>query len=103
MAFTCPVCKRVSHHPKDEESGYCGACRDFTGGRPPALRQLNVLLDKLPPRCQVMFAFCGPITTAYAENVDTKATGPLVKLNLDESGQMLLWSDLDPEGKVAGE
>jgi hypothetical protein len=29
--FTCPRCARVSHHPKDREHGYCGACHDFTG------------------------------------------------------------------------
>ncbi|HTF53622.1 MAG TPA: hypothetical protein VK735_39770 [Pseudonocardia sp.] len=31
MSFTCPECGRSSHHPKDEEFGYCGACHDFTG------------------------------------------------------------------------
>jgi hypothetical protein len=31
MSFTCPRCGAVSHHPKDEEHGYCGACHDFTG------------------------------------------------------------------------
>lgn len=30
MAFTCPRCHMVSHHPKDEEHGYCGNCHDFT-------------------------------------------------------------------------
>lgn len=29
--FTCPRCGRSSHHPKDIEHGYCGACHDFTG------------------------------------------------------------------------
>lgn len=32
-SFTCPRCSRTSHHPKDAEFGYCGACHDFTGGR----------------------------------------------------------------------
>ena len=32
MSFTCPCCGAVSHHPKDEEFGYCGNCHDFTGG-----------------------------------------------------------------------
>jgi hypothetical protein len=25
----CPKCGRVSHHPKDEEHRYCGACHQF--------------------------------------------------------------------------
>ena len=29
-AFRCPCCGRVSHHPKDREEGYCGACHDWT-------------------------------------------------------------------------
>lgn len=28
--FTCPRCEATSHHPKDVEFGYCGACHDFT-------------------------------------------------------------------------
>lgn len=36
MAFECPKCHQVSHHPKDEEHGFCGSCHDFTGPpRPP--------------------------------------------------------------------
>lgn len=31
MAFTCPKCGKTSHHPKDEQYGYCGACHEFTG------------------------------------------------------------------------
>ena len=31
MSFTCPRCGAESHHPKDEEHGYCGRCHDFTG------------------------------------------------------------------------
>ena len=31
MTFTCPRCGATSHHPKDEEHGYCGRCHDFTG------------------------------------------------------------------------
>ena len=33
MAFECPRCKAVSHHPQDERHGYCGNCHDFT--KPP--------------------------------------------------------------------
>jgi hypothetical protein len=29
MPFTCPRCGAVSHHPKDEEHGYCGRCHQF--------------------------------------------------------------------------
>jgi len=31
MAFQCPRCGRVSHHPDDGSNGYCGACHEFTG------------------------------------------------------------------------
>ena len=30
MSFTCLRCGATSHHPKDEEHGYCGRCHDFT-------------------------------------------------------------------------
>lgn len=33
MSFTCPRCSAVSHNPKDELEGYCGACHDFTRTR----------------------------------------------------------------------
>lgn len=32
MSFTCPACQRTSHHPKDEEHGWCSACSAYTGG-----------------------------------------------------------------------
>jgi hypothetical protein len=35
--FTCPRCGRTSHHPKDLEEGYCGACHAFVGGLARAL------------------------------------------------------------------
>jgi hypothetical protein len=25
-AFTCPICRRVSHHPRDRAERYCGVC-----------------------------------------------------------------------------
>ena len=31
MSFTCPRCDMTSHHPMDEDYGYCGNCHDFTG------------------------------------------------------------------------
>lgn len=38
MAFTCPACSAVSHHPEDEAEGYCGRCHKHTaptrGGLP---------------------------------------------------------------------
>lgn len=33
IAFLCPVCGSVSHHPTDLVEGYCGACHDWTGDR----------------------------------------------------------------------
>lgn len=33
MPITCPRCGAVSHHPKDEQSGYCGRCHDFTDAK----------------------------------------------------------------------
>ena len=31
MSITCPRCSMTSHHPMDEDYGYCGNCHDFTG------------------------------------------------------------------------
>jgi hypothetical protein len=31
MSFTCPRCAMTSHHPMDEDYGYCGNCHAFTG------------------------------------------------------------------------
>jgi hypothetical protein len=31
LVFSCPMCKRTSHHPEDARQGYCGACRTWTG------------------------------------------------------------------------
>jgi hypothetical protein len=28
-AYTCPRCGAVSHHPKDVQERYCGACHQF--------------------------------------------------------------------------
>lgn len=32
-SFTCPRCGRTSHHPKDIEHRYCGACHTFPENR----------------------------------------------------------------------
>lgn len=32
-SFSCPRCGAESHHPDDVENGYCGSCRDYTGGK----------------------------------------------------------------------
>jgi hypothetical protein len=32
VSFTCPRCGATSHHPRDVQEGYCGACRDWTRG-----------------------------------------------------------------------
>ncbi|MCH5677847.1 hypothetical protein [Streptomyces gilvus] len=31
LPFTCPRCRRISHHPDDKRYGYCGHCHDYTG------------------------------------------------------------------------
>jgi hypothetical protein len=34
MAFKCPKCQTISHHPDDERHGYCGNCHEFTASPP---------------------------------------------------------------------
>lgn len=31
LPFTCPRCRKTSHHPEDKRYGYCGACHAYTG------------------------------------------------------------------------
>jgi hypothetical protein len=31
VSFTCPKCAAISHHPQDEQYGYCANCHEFTG------------------------------------------------------------------------
>lgn len=31
-AFTCPRCTMTSHNPNDIREGYCGNCKEWTGG-----------------------------------------------------------------------
>jgi hypothetical protein len=38
--FRCPVCERVSYHPKDIEYRYCGHCHYFIG---------DLVTAQLPP------------------------------------------------------
>lgn len=33
LTYTCPVCKRVSYHPKDIQYKYCGNCHKFEDQR----------------------------------------------------------------------
>jgi hypothetical protein len=63
------------------------------------MSELSVSIDMLPARCKVMFTFCGPITAAYAENIDTGVTGPLVSILA--ATKSIQWADLDPDGLVA--
>lgn len=35
MAITCPICSFTSHHPMDEQEGYCGHCHAFTSASCP--------------------------------------------------------------------
>jgi len=39
MSFTCPRCDMTSHHPMDEDYGYCGNCHAFTGAAQPVERK----------------------------------------------------------------
>lgn len=34
LTFTCPKCRRTSHHPRDAAAGYCSACHGFTAAMP---------------------------------------------------------------------
>lgn len=48
MAFKCPRCGSVSHHPEDERHGYCGNCHDFTApaaGNLPNAGATHVFVD----------------------------------------------------------
>ena len=48
MAFECPKCKRVSHHPDDERHGYCGDCHEFTAptkGNVPNAGSTHITVD----------------------------------------------------------
>jgi hypothetical protein len=47
MAFTCPVCGKVSYHPMDEAEGYCGKCHRFTGA---AIASLVMTAKKPDPQ-----------------------------------------------------
>lgn len=31
LPFTCPRCRRTSHHPDDKRYGYCANCHAYTG------------------------------------------------------------------------
>lgn len=44
-SYTCPVCDKTSHHPKDVEQGYCGNCHRYTGDpyRPLTAEELKIL------------------------------------------------------------
>ena len=33
-SVTCPRCGRISYHPDDVASGYCGHCHDWTSREP---------------------------------------------------------------------
>lgn len=50
--FTCPRCRRTSHHPDDIRNGYCGACHDYTGADD--LSALETLVGSAPPLPWVM-------------------------------------------------
>lgn len=35
MPFSCPRCRRTTHHPEDKRYGYCAHCHDYTGAPTP--------------------------------------------------------------------
>ncbi|MEH0547307.1 hypothetical protein QA802_30740 [Streptomyces sp. B21-105] len=35
LPFTCPRCRKTSHHPDDKRYGYCAACHAYTGAPTP--------------------------------------------------------------------
>lgn len=35
LPFTCPRCRRTSHHPDDKRYGYCANCHAYTGAPTP--------------------------------------------------------------------
>ena len=48
MAFTCPRCGATSHHPADQQFGYCARCHDFTASPPgnvPNAGATHILVD----------------------------------------------------------
>ena len=49
MAYTCPSCGAVSHHPMDEQEGYCGRCHTFADDIP-LEREAARVLAKRPER-----------------------------------------------------
>jgi hypothetical protein len=51
MSYTCPVCGATSHHPRDEEFGYCARCEAFTGEGTERYAYLRaVMLSEAPLR-----------------------------------------------------
>jgi hypothetical protein len=50
-AFTCPICKRPSWHPRDAKERYCGVCGfidPVVEQVPKVLRSGDALLDDVP-------------------------------------------------------
>lgn len=46
MSFECPLCKRISHHPKDEKNRYCSACQRFFPEKKSSIENL-IALEKV--------------------------------------------------------
>lgn len=57
--FQCPQCDRISHHPKDIEEGYCGACRDWTRPAPWAGEPCGYCGEPIPDGISVMIRMEG--------------------------------------------
>jgi len=66
MAFECPDCGMVSHHPEDERHGFCAACDSFPEQRPqPRIRlrpwvDPGAFLGRLEAEAGIHFARAAP-------------------------------------------
>jgi hypothetical protein len=51
-SMTCPTCHRTSHHPRDIQYGYCGACNWWTSNR--GLPTHHLTLDTIDPQADTL-------------------------------------------------
>jgi ribosomal protein L37AE/L43A len=43
--FTCPRCQRTSHHPVDQEVGWCSACEAYTRDAPEVTEKIAARIE----------------------------------------------------------
>ena len=80
MSFCCPRCQMTSHHPKDEEHGYCGACHDFTGDNHFELHQGQIIDWKMEAeRANRLYANIERINRV--DNALAKRVGAMIERN----------------------